>query len=74
MTITPQVVTCDQCGNDITVTNYAAEYMVTLSAQPRRHASGTTFAVGRRNPLPAAQHFCNMTCLRDWVQSTGTQT
>jgi hypothetical protein len=64
-------ITCDRCSADLMYTAYADQFRVVLSSENMMHKPGAVYAMSLPDPFPMAKHFCNTTCLKQWMESDG---
>jgi hypothetical protein len=60
-------ITCDGCGNDLSVTSNCEDYRLALVNQRVPPASSSVTAMGACPALDKAAHFCGVNCLRIWM-------
>lgn len=63
----PIKITCDGCGQDITSTQYAYEFNLSLTATPRINDSGFSFDMGLNQSIDEQKDFCGLGCLKKWM-------
>lgn len=60
--------TCDNCETVIGSTNYSSEYYLTLSNSAKPYAGGAVYAMAINPPIDSEKHFCNLNCLKLWIE------
>lgn len=60
-------VTCDSCGEDITSSLNIDKYRIKLTSEQLPITGSTVKAVLRYPEIDAEKHFCNLVCLKTWL-------
>lgn len=68
MSATTQIL-CDACGEDLTYTGNSMDYNLLLASQSKAHYPGSYVVTDMAipNPMPKAKHFCDLRCLKAWL-------
>lgn len=74
MSASRQVITCDHCGEDITVTGNCEDYRLVLESESRTpwyvlegKTGGFVTAMAMQPPISRPHHFCGFRCLKEWA-------
>lgn len=59
-------VTCDACGQDLTLTGNSVDYRLVLAAEPIPSWGGAVTDMLIHPPVERPHHFCSLRCLDDW--------
>ena len=60
-------VTCDACGKDLSSSDHYPEYSLRLIETTIRANPGATENPDSKPELDAIKNYCNLACLKDWL-------
>jgi len=62
-------ITCDSCEKDITETESMPTFRLVLSSEKLPSSSNSTYAVLVSPPIGHTHYFCNLICLKRWLDA-----
>lgn len=69
MAISPAVITCDNCGSDISDAGPMPSFRLCLKPERIKNSGGIMYAVLSDPPISRDHHFCGLRCLHVWLDS-----
>lgn len=66
---TSQVITCNNCSEDITFTDYAEDYRIVVTSERMALSGPICMDLAIVAPIQEPRHFCDFDCLRSWGES-----